>query len=114
MSFTIFQAHLGASYPQHACFLLGVIHKIFQAHLGASYPQHAKAKLAGEVVRKFYLRPHAAHCYRVKLGECGALWGERERVVWSIGVAQVIKYPFQSPSSQSAQCLHTQVNEFII
>ena len=27
--------------------------------------------------------------------------GERERVVWSICVAQAVKYPFQSPSSQS-------------
>ena len=41
-----------------------------------------------------------------KLGECSALWGERERVVWSNGVAQAIKYPFQRPSSQSVQCLH--------
>ena len=29
--------------------------------------------------------------------QCSALWGERERVVWSIFVAQAVKYPaFQS------------------
>ena len=28
------------------------------------------------------------------LGECGALWGERERVVWSIYVVQAVTYSF--------------------
>ena len=42
-----------------------------------------------------------------ELGECGALSGEREQVVWSICVAQAIKYPFQSPSSQSAHNVYT-------
>ena len=36
---------------------------------GASNRMHAKAKLAGKVVRKSYLHPHAACGYRVKL-EC--------------------------------------------
>ena len=31
--------------------------------------------------------------YTYKLGECGALWGERERVVWSTCVAQA---PFKA------------------
>jgi len=34
-------------------------------------PKHAKAKLAGKVVQKSYLRPHAAHGYRVKLQRQG-------------------------------------------
>ena len=39
------------------------------------------------------------------LGECGALGGECERVVWSTCVAQA---PFQNPSSQSAHnCVFT-------
>ena len=56
-----------------ACFffLLHVIHKIFQAHLGASYPSKPRAKLAGEVARKSYLCPHAAHGYRIKLQHQG-------------------------------------------
>ena len=33
--------------------------------------------------------------YKQLLGECGALWGEREQVVWSICVARAVKYPFQ-------------------
>ena len=48
-----------------------------------------------------------------ELGECGALSGEREQVVWSICVAQAIKCPFQSPSSQSAHNVYTG-NEIII
>ena len=45
----------------------------------------------------------------ILLGECGALWGEHERVVWSICVAQAVKYSFQTSSSQSSHncdCLH--------
>ena len=51
--------------------------------------------------------PHPPY---LKLGECV---GERERVVWRICVAHAIKYPFQSPSSQSAhnwERLHSTAN----
>ena len=47
-----------------ACFFLGVIHKIFQANLGTSYPSMPRLS---KVVRKYYLRLHAARGYRVKL-----------------------------------------------
>jgi len=46
---------------------LSVIHKIFQLEL----PKHPKAKLAGKVVQKSYLRPHAARGYRIKLQRQG-------------------------------------------
>ena len=40
-------------------------------------------------------------------GECGALWGERERVVWSISVVQAAKCSFQIKLfSRSGECLH--------
>ena len=46
----------------------------------------------------------------IVLGKCGALWGEREQVLWGICFAQAVKYIFQSPSSQSAHiCLHRSI-----
>ena len=45
---------------------LGVIHKIFQLELATQACQGY-----GKVVRKSYLRPHAAHGYRVKLQHQG-------------------------------------------
>ena len=71
-------------------FFLGVIHKIFQAHLGARY---AKAKLAGKVVQKFYLRPHAARDYHINLQCQGYMarhtadnWGEPERAPCTLAI----------------------------
>ena len=49
-------------------FLLGVIHKIFQANLGASYPNMPRLS---KVAQKSYLRPHAAQGYSVKLQRQG-------------------------------------------
>ena len=43
------------------------------------------------------------HLARTLLGECGALWGEREQVVWSICVAQANPL---LPNAHIRECLY--------
>ena len=45
----------------------------------------------------------------LELGECGALWGKRERVVWSICVVEAAKYSFQIPPKLVNVCTGNEI-----